>query len=297
MKPAPQNSESQQEDFHPANDCGLAGLVRRLTECVDRGHPLSPRDPASSYYETAEAALEAALQAERRMAEQQRRIARLERLAATDELTGALNRRGFESALKRHLALARRHDEPGVLVIVDLDGFKPINDTYGHRAGDEVLRRVARLLMDSVRETDYVGRLGGDEFAVLLTRTSHLDGIDRAESLDRRVNGMRVAWDGRMIAPRASFGIQTYGPGDNGAELIGQADEAMYRIKRARARFGNGRANPHQRNAVTQSTPLTTAVSSPSLATSPRAAESGRGVLFSELGNACGRHERAEDRS
>ena len=296
MKPAQQKSEHQHDDIHAANDCGLVGLVLRLTEYVNRVHALSPCDAQSSYREAAEAALEAASQAERRMAEQRRRIARLERLAATDELTGALNRRGFESALKRHLAEARRHGEPGVLVIVDLDGFKPINDTHGHRAGDEVLRRVARLLVDSVRETDYVGRLGGDEFAVLLTRTSHLDGIDRAEGLDRRLNGMGVAWDGRMIAPRASFGIQTYSPGDDSAELIGQADEAMYRIKRARARLGNGRANPQQRIAGTQPTPLTTAVPPPSLATSPRAAESGRGALFSDSGDTSGRRERAEDR-
>ncbi|MDP6120860.1 MAG: GGDEF domain-containing protein [Rhodospirillales bacterium] len=175
MKPAPKTSASQHEDFHAANDCGLGGLVLRLTECVDRDHPSSPRDPGSPHRE---AAFEAASRAERRMAEQQRRIAHLERLAATDELTGALNRRGFESALKRHLAEARRHHEPSVLVIADLDGFKPINDTYGHRAGDKVLRRVARLLMNNVRKTDYVGRLGGDEFAVLLTRTSHFDGND-----------------------------------------------------------------------------------------------------------------------
>ena len=251
MKPALQTSASQHEEFHAANDCGLAGLVVRLTEHVDRVYALSPCDGQSSYREVAEAALEAALQAERRLAEQKTRIARLERLAATDELTGALNRRGFESALKRHLAEARRHGEPGVLVIVDLDGFKPINDTHGHRAGDEVLRRVARLLMYSVRETDYVGRLGGDEFAVLLTRTSHLDGINRAEGLDRRINGMRVAWSGRMIAPRASFGIQAYGPGDDSEELIGQADEAMYRIKRARSQLGNRCANAQQRIAGT----------------------------------------------
>ena len=296
MKPAPKTSASQHEDFHAANDCGLGGLVLRLTECADRDHPLSPREPGSPHREAAKAALEAAFRAERRMAEQQRRIARLERLAATDELTGVLNRRGFESALKRHLAEARRHHEPGVLVIVDLDGFKPINDTHGHRAGDEVLRRVARLLMDNVRETDYVGRLGGDEFAVLLTRTSHVDGIDRAECLDQRVNGMSVAWDGRMIAPRASFGFQTYGPGDDGEELIGQADEAMYRIKRARARLGKGSANPRQPLAGTQPTSLTTTVPSPSLAASPRAAECGRGVLFSDSGKASGRHGRAEDR-
>lgn len=286
MKPAPRNRARQHQVFHAANDCGLAGLVLRLTECVDRVHARSPRDFQSAYRDAGEAAIEAALRAERRMADQQRRISRLERLADTDELTGALNRRGFESALKRHLAEARRHEEPGVLVIVDLDGFKPINDTYGHRAGDEVLRGVTRLLMDSVRETDYVGRLGGDEFAILLTRTSRLDGIDRAETLDRRVNGMCVDWDGRMIAPRASFGIQTYGPGVDGEELIGQADEAMYRIKRARARLGNDRATDER----------ATLVPPPSLATSPRAAEGGRGLLSSASGKASGRCERMEDR-
>ena len=283
MNPAPQKSPNQHEELHAANDCGLAGLVLRLTECVDRHHASSPRDLQLSSRAAAEAALEAALQAEQRMAEQQNRISRLERLADTDELTGALNRRGFESALKRHLAEARRHDESGVLVIVDLDGFKPINDTYGHRAGDEVLRQVTRLLMESVRETDYVGRLGGDEFAILLTRTSPLDGIERAESLDRRVNGMCVNWDGRMIAPRASFGIQTYGPSVDGEELIGQADEAMYRIKRARALLENDHAISQNRNADNQPTSLATAISPPPPSQPRTAPQKAGGASFSPV--------------
>ena len=84
--------------------------------------------------------------------EQTDRIAHLEALATTDELTGTLNRRGFEEELDRLLARAERKNEEGVLVYVDLDGFKPVNDTFGHAAGDEVLRQVARVLTENVRD-------------------------------------------------------------------------------------------------------------------------------------------------
>ncbi|MFQ5763559.1 MAG: GGDEF domain-containing protein, partial [Rhodospirillales bacterium] len=189
-----------------AEDPGAAGLlagVRRLCALV-RG-----RLPGA-----ADAALAEAETAERTMAEQRDRLARLEDLAATDELTGLLNRRGFEAALARAMAGARRYHEKGVLVFIDLDGFKPVNDTYGHAAGDEVLRQVSRLLAESVRATDFVGRLGGDEFAVVLTRTDWEAGLKRAEAFDQLVNGAVVTWAGRVIQVRASFGFQTYGPDD-----------------------------------------------------------------------------------
>jgi diguanylate cyclase (GGDEF)-like protein len=227
------------EDHRPAAPSlsarGLVASVARLADGLNdlaaaRGQGLTPTQLALAY-----AAVSEAVGAERRLTELRERIAELEALAVTDPLTGLLNRRGFASELARARAGANRYNELGALVFIDLDGFKPINDTYGHAAGDHVLRRVAQALADNVRATDRVARLGGDEFAVLLPRTRRDDGLAKAEALDRVINGLTVEWQGRLVAVRASFGFQTFGPGDDGLDLLGRADAAMYAAKRLRA--------------------------------------------------------------
>ena len=207
--------------------------ISQLAACLDH---------TDERRETASRALGAAAAAEHLIAEQTHRLAYLERLAHTDELTGLLNRHGFEGELNRALASSRRYDEEGALIYVDLDAFKPINDTHGHAAGDEVLRRVARLLLDNVRDTDYVARMGGDEFAVLLTRTNWDNALRRAETLDKILNGAMVGWQGRTIALRASFGIQAYGQEEDGHDLLHRADHAMYETKRLRAQLTRSQA-------------------------------------------------------
>ncbi len=223
-----QNTESSPGATDPASHGDLVATVSHLAACLERAG-------APDHGETVSRALAAARDAERRIAGHRQRISELERLAVTDELTGLLNRRGFEGALHHALAATGRYEDHGVLVYVDLDGFKPINDTYGHAAGDEVLRQVARILLENVRQTDYVGRLGGDEFAVLLTRTAWRDGLKRAEGLERVMNDNFVGWQGRLIALRASLGFQAYGPKDDGGDLLSRADDAMYKTKRLRA--------------------------------------------------------------
>ncbi|MGB0682423.1 MAG: GGDEF domain-containing protein [Magnetovibrionaceae bacterium] len=215
-----------------------SGLLDRVTSLVDalaRDKTLEGAGDASCHMDVAREAMEAAIRAEREVASLTQRVAYLEKLAMTDELTGLLNRRGFQDELSRVLSSASRYGEQGVLVYVDLDGFKPINDTYGHLAGDEVLIRVAQLLGENTRATDYVGRLGGDEFAILLTRTDWDGGLIRAELLEKLLNSSFVSWDGRMIAIRASFGLQGYGAHDNAFDLLGRADQAMYETKRLRS--------------------------------------------------------------
>lgn len=198
-----------------------------VTNLFDRG---PSRDGA------AESAVNAAIGAEHRIAQLQRRIDQLEKLAVTDELTGLLNRRGFEEQLRRTLELARRHGEPGLLVYVDLDGFKMVNDTYGHAAGDEVLKHVGRLLADHVRSTDFVGRLGGDEFAVLLPRTSAENGMRRVQALSAMLNPAMICWHGGNLSVGASLGIEPF-DGDAGGcaeTVISRADVSMYAQKRLR---------------------------------------------------------------
>ena len=172
--------------------------------------------------------------AERLLGEFARRTEQLESLAVTDPLTGLLNRRGFDREMERALATARRYRDIGVLIYVDLDGFKPINDTLGHSAGDEVLKRVAQILAENVRDSDRVARVGGDEFVALLTRTEREGGLARAEALDTLINSALVSWEGRMIPIRASFGFQLYGADDDSGTLLARADEAMFAVKKVR---------------------------------------------------------------
>ncbi|MBF0355560.1 MAG: GGDEF domain-containing protein [Alphaproteobacteria bacterium] len=179
-------------------------------------------------------ALSVALEARERLVQQQERIDALERLASTDELTGLFNRRGFEERLKLALAESRRREERGILVYIDLDAFKPINDNFGHAAGDEVLRHVAAMLAASVRDTDAVARLGGDEFAMLLVNTAWRNGLMRARTLEKAINTSCVIWNDNLIAPKASFGIRAYGPEDEHHSLLELADHAMYATKRER---------------------------------------------------------------
>ncbi|MDH5750605.1 MAG: GGDEF domain-containing protein, partial [Rhodospirillales bacterium] len=134
------------------------------------------------------------------------------------------------------VSAAKRYNDYGVLIYVDLDNFKPINDTYGHAAGDEVLRHVARILQEHVRDFDTVGRLGGDEFTVLLSRTSFDGGLKRAEALDRILNSSFIHWNGRIIRINASLGVLVFGPEESDPiDLLNRADSAMYKNKRMRS--------------------------------------------------------------
>ena len=239
----PQKINCLPETLEDASQSSLLHSVSLMADSLKQvcGNGVVFAHAEIAHAEIAKTALYAALETERLLAEQQERIAHLEKIALTDELTDTLNRRGFLAQLQNTLSSATRYKENGVLVYVDLDGFKPVNDTYGHAAGDEVLRQVARVLHGNIRDCDYVGRLGGDEFAVLLTRSTWEDGLKRAETLERTLNGTFVGWNGRMIALRASFGIQAYGPRDDEHDLLSRADDAMYKTKRLRANLSGER--------------------------------------------------------
>jgi diguanylate cyclase (GGDEF)-like protein len=190
-----------------------------------------------------ERALAVATEAEQRLAEQSRRIALLEMLTLTDEITGLMNRRGFDRELRRALANARRYEECGVLALIDLDDFKTINDVYGHLAGDRVLRTIGQLLQLQIRENDSVARIGGDEFAILLAKCSAKKGIARAEEIEAMLNEHFVNFGGAAIPVRGSVGIAKFDKHDDSESLFARADRAMYQKKhqnlRERARSGH----------------------------------------------------------
>lgn len=158
------------------------------------------------------------------------RVTLLEHLQAsalTDGLTGVANRRAFDAALDREVAIAARSDEPLAVVIIDLDHFKSLNDTFGHLAGDDVLRAVGAALRSCIRQGDVVARYGGEEFALVLPGAAAADAVGVAERVRealRRVDGPRAVTASLGIACRPDAGV-------TGAELLAAADAALYASK------------------------------------------------------------------
>jgi diguanylate cyclase (GGDEF)-like protein/PAS domain S-box-containing protein len=160
----------------------------------------------------------------------------LRALAEYDELTGIFNRRRFQEEVERHVREAKRFGDPLTLMLIDIDGFKRINDTYGHQTGDKALQVVAHALRDAVRETDLVGRLGGDEFVALLTRADPR-GVDRVVEAFRRSLQLEDVAAGASFGLEASVGVTTSdGATDTFDSLLRRADQAMYEEKARKAR-------------------------------------------------------------
>ena len=153
-------------------------------------------------------------------------------LATTDVLTGAINRREFETRADREISRVKRSGASLSFVAIDLDHFKEINDKHGHRAGDEVLRAFVSLAQKIIRPIDLIGRLGGEEFALMLPDTTLEGAAVMAERLRQRVEGEVVAIADTHLRFTASLGVAQYGPdGDEYESLIEVADNRMYRAK------------------------------------------------------------------
>jgi diguanylate cyclase (GGDEF)-like protein len=160
----------------------------------------------------------------------------VERQAVTDELTGLFNRRRFQEAMITEVERSKRFGQPVGLVLLDLDDFKGVNDTYGHQQGDLVLREVARVLRETSREIDEPARYGGEELAVVLPGTDLEGAYNLAERVRAGIEELSLPLldgDG-VLRVTASFGVATLpGSADDMRGLIAAADEALYRAKRA----------------------------------------------------------------
>lgn len=168
--------------------------------------------------------------AEAALAAQQNRIALLEDLATTDDLTGLKNRRGFYEGFTRELECCERGiSKGGLIVMIDLDNFKTVNDTFGHQAGDAVLKLVGKTLLNEIRKMDIAARLGGDEFVLLLSNTTQA--ATRAQVIGWHLNNLSLAWDGDIIPVRASVGLKSFGAGDTAETILRAADGTLYATK------------------------------------------------------------------
>jgi len=157
----------------------------------------------------------------------------LERLTRVDGLTALLNRATFVELTRNELARARRQGTPTTLLLLDLDHFKQVNDTWGHPAGDEVLRHVAALCSGTVRSTDLVGRLGGEEFIILLPATRPEAGRMLAEKLRLRIQNSPAQVQGRPLGVCVSIGLASATPDADASfdTLYAAADQALYQAK------------------------------------------------------------------
>ncbi|MEP6992659.1 MAG: sensor domain-containing diguanylate cyclase [bacterium] len=159
-------------------------------------------------------------------------FAEVDRRARTDALTGLWNRMHFGEQLTRTLAEADRYEHPVSLVLMDIDHFKKVNDTWGHEAGDAVLKQVARVLQDGVRAVDICVRYGGEEIAMLLAQTDSMHAVEVAERLRVRIAAMPVRHGPSEINVTASFGVATYPETVKVRDqLFPSADKALYIAK------------------------------------------------------------------
>jgi diguanylate cyclase (GGDEF)-like protein/PAS domain S-box-containing protein len=154
---------------------------------------------------------------------------RLQHIADHDALTGLYNRRRFEQELDRHITHGRRYGMDGALLVIDLDRFKQVNDSHGHRAGDRVLADVAKILRKRLRESDILARFGGDEFAVLMP---HGGAAEAAELANLVVNAVRREVETPAGTLDASVGYTLFEDATTSSdEVLSRADDAMYADK------------------------------------------------------------------
>ncbi|WP_092123512.1 GGDEF domain-containing protein [Bradyrhizobium erythrophlei] len=169
------------------------------------------------------------------LARAQARIEELQASAETDFLLDILNRRGFERELVRSLSFIKRYQASGALIVLDVDRLKPINDAFGHAAGDEVLKTIVAAISDQVRASDVIGRLGGDEFAVLLWNLSETDARAKAAALEEAIDRLTFVFRGSRVSAGASAGVAILTAHSDADRVLDEADRAMY-VRKAQRR-------------------------------------------------------------
>lgn len=158
----------------------------------------------------------------------EQKLKQVEHNASFDIVTGIFNRRVFESRLKQEIGRAARYDYALSIILLDIDKFKSFNDNYGHSVGDEILRKLANLLSENVRNYDIVARWGGEEFAIILPNTTKTQAAIKAEKL-RTLIVNNLKHDNQTLT--CSFGVSTLEPSDNSNSIFIRADKALYLAK------------------------------------------------------------------
>jgi diguanylate cyclase (GGDEF)-like protein len=156
----------------------------------------------------------------------------MSRVAITDPLTRIMNRRGITVGLLDAMAQAERYRTPLTIAMADIDHFKEINDTYGHEAGDRVLKDVASLLADALRMPDKVGRYGGEEFLIVLPHTGLAPGRKIVDRIRASVSKWNFDLGTKKVRLTISIGVTQFKPGEDLEQLMAHADKALYDAKK-----------------------------------------------------------------
>jgi len=174
-------------------------------------------------------------QLKRELAQARERIEQLQATADMDFLLGIFNRRGFERELNRVIAYIQRYRASAALIVLDVDRLKPINDIFGHAAGDQVLKTIAATVARQVRASDAVGRLGGDEFGLLLWNLSETDAKAKAALLEEAIDQLSFEFEGQTVWAGASAGVAILNAHAEARRALEEADRAMY-VRKAQRR-------------------------------------------------------------
>ena len=235
--------QAMQESAHGMREEVLAGHdLPSLKACINQNldlmmsavdqHQSQDNSLLSQLSEQLEALVNRAKLLEVQGQEAERRVAEQRRRALTDSLTGLPNREAYEETAAREVQRWQRYDRPLCLAVCDIDLFKTVNDSYGHSAGDEVLRQLASILGNRLRGTDFVARYGGEEFVVLLPETDREQAEQVMESLREAIEQSQITWEQKDLQLTVSIGIAEFKGKDILQSAFTRADRALYQAKR-----------------------------------------------------------------
>jgi diguanylate cyclase len=174
---------------------------------------------------------ERATESEKRIRELEFELEKTSHLVRHDQLTGVLNRRGLEETFEKEVAHTQRHDTQLCVALLDIDNFKRLNDSLGHKAGDEALVHLTRVCREALRPHDTVVRYGGEEFVILLPETSLPDAAIALNRLQRELTKRFFMHDNQKVLITFSAGVTQVGSGEGLTLILKRADEAMYQAK------------------------------------------------------------------
>ncbi len=160
-----------------------------------------------------------------------KKVSILENIAEEDSLVPVLNRRGFTKELEKTISYAKRYKVPASVLYIDVNHFKEINDTYGHKIGDEALLHISEFLLKNVRQSDIVGRIGGDEFAIILQKADQKGAETKAKQLIEALIKYPYISQGIELPLRISIGAAEFIQDDTCDTIMDRADKEMYRIR------------------------------------------------------------------
>jgi len=205
----------------------LNGILHEvMRDMLLQGEALRSRDQMQQAEQEAQ-------QADGRIKTLESQLAHMSELVREDQLTGSLNRRGLEDVLERELARTDRRGTPLCIALLDLDDFKRINDTHGHAAGDEALIHLVRVVKDTLRTMDVIARFGGEEFLILLPDTPLDSASATITRLQRELTKRIFLYNNQRLLITFSAGVALRAPNETRSALIGRADAALYRAKKA----------------------------------------------------------------